>query len=121
MRNCIFQSELCDKMKLPVTGLHVIDATDKRSMVESYLLAATMKDCSVSKIIFFQNNLFVKIMISLQIRPPSENYDSNSIQVPSGERNYSYLGAIYSATFQWLRNPTRKCRSGQRKLRKTRK
>ncbi|KAK6052633.1 hypothetical protein COOONC_09862 [Cooperia oncophora] len=41
------QKELHDKSRLPVRGLEVLEATDDRALLEQYLLAATMKDCSV--------------------------------------------------------------------------
>ncbi|RCN46936.1 hypothetical protein ANCCAN_06976 [Ancylostoma caninum] len=41
------QKELLDKNRLPVRGLEVLEATDDRALLEKYLLAATMKDCSV--------------------------------------------------------------------------
>ncbi|XGW09119.1 hypothetical protein V3C99_011434, partial [Haemonchus contortus] len=41
------QKELHDKSRLPVRGLEVLEATDDRALLEQYLLAATMKDCSI--------------------------------------------------------------------------
>ncbi|KAE9416339.1 hypothetical protein Angca_006492 [Angiostrongylus cantonensis] len=41
------QKELKNKNRLPVMGLEVLEANDDRALLEKYLLAATMKDCSV--------------------------------------------------------------------------
>ncbi|KAK6028260.1 hypothetical protein OSTOST_05694 [Ostertagia ostertagi] len=41
------QKELHYKTRLPVRGLEILEATDDRALLEQYLLAATMKDCSV--------------------------------------------------------------------------
>ncbi|VDL63612.1 unnamed protein product [Nippostrongylus brasiliensis] len=43
------QKELHDKSRLPLRGLEVLEEKDDRSLLEQYLLAATMKDCSVSE------------------------------------------------------------------------
>lgn len=41
------QKELQDKNRLIARGLEVLEATDDRALLEKYLLAATMKDCSI--------------------------------------------------------------------------
>ncbi|KHJ98632.1 hypothetical protein OESDEN_01386 [Oesophagostomum dentatum] len=41
------QKQLLDKNRLPVRGLEILEANDDRSLLERYLLAATMKDCSI--------------------------------------------------------------------------
>ncbi|WKX93497.1 hypothetical protein Q1695_011069 [Nippostrongylus brasiliensis] len=41
------QKELHDKSRLPLRGLEVLEEKDDRSLLEQYLLAATMKDCSI--------------------------------------------------------------------------
>ncbi|VDM68514.1 unnamed protein product [Strongylus vulgaris] len=43
----LVQKQLLDKNRLPVRGLEVLERTDDRSLLERYLLAASMKDCSV--------------------------------------------------------------------------
>ncbi|KJH51217.1 hypothetical protein DICVIV_02582 [Dictyocaulus viviparus] len=41
------QKEIQNKSRLSVMGLEVLEANDDRALLEKYLLAATMKDCSV--------------------------------------------------------------------------
>ncbi|KAK6734795.1 hypothetical protein RB195_018153 [Necator americanus] len=45
--SAVVQKELLDKNRLPIRGLEVLEATDERALLEKYLLAATMKDCSI--------------------------------------------------------------------------
>ncbi|CAJ0605503.1 unnamed protein product [Cylicocyclus nassatus] len=70
------QKELLNKNRLPVRGLEILDATDDRSLLERYLLAATMKDCSIMA--------SFRLVPSGTFRTPTSADDAQMIRLANG-------------------------------------